>query len=242
MSTRVRPHVARVLEHTHAVLLPFDGTLCDLFADTDTAAIANRIQTQLFRRKHRMSLLVATVTDPLWMMEYAWKVGPAHGAKAEKLVHDMEMSAARTATPTPGIREVLQACQVSGRPVAVMGYTCPEAMESHLDAHGLRHLVGPVIGREQRSRRFRKPNAGAMIRRAVEALGVKPSDCALVSQYPEGMFAAQDSGTRAIGVVSEHARRKHLAAAEGSVVVSSLPELADALTTVPPAEAPGASV
>ncbi|MBB4917473.1 HAD family hydrolase [Streptosporangium saharense] len=229
-STRVRPHVARVLEHTRAVLLPFDGTVCDLFADVDTAAIAKRIRARLFKRGHRMTLMVAITADPLGMMAYARSVGPASGAEAEKIVRDAERAAARTATPEPGIHEVLRACQASGRPVAVMGYTCPTAMESHLEAHDLRHLVGPVIGRGQR-----RLSAQRLIRQAVEALGVEPSDCALVSQSPEGMFAAEEAGTHAIGVVSRHSTRKQLAFTSSAVVVSSLPKLADAITAVPPA-------
>ncbi|MFD0883949.1 HAD family hydrolase [Streptosporangium algeriense] len=145
----------------------------------------------------------------------------------------MERSAARTAVLTPGIQEMLRACQAGGRPVAVMGYTCPAVMESYLDAHGLRNLVGPVIGREQGRSSARKPIATTLIRQAVEALDTKPSDCALVSRFPEGMFAAEDSGTQAVGVVSKHTKRKHLAVTESAVVVSSLPELADALTAVP---------
>ncbi|MEV4098102.1 HAD family hydrolase [Streptosporangium saharense] len=235
-STRVRPHVARVLERTRAVLLPFDGTLCDLFADVDTAAIAERIR-RIFGRRHPMTLVVAVTADPLWMMAYARSVSPAYGAKAEKIVRDAERAAARTATPEPGIHEMLRACQASGRPVAVMGYTCPTVMESYLDAHDLRHLVGPVVGRGQR-----RLSSQRLIRQAVEALGVKPSDCALVSQSPEGMFAAEEAGTHAVGVVSRHSTRKRLASTSDAVVVSSLPKLADAITAVPPAETPDASM
>ncbi|MEV7008887.1 HAD family phosphatase [Streptosporangium sp. NPDC051022] len=235
-STRVRPHVIRVMEHTRAVLFPFDGTLCDLFADVDTTAIAERIRARLFDQGHRMSLLTSTSTDPLGMLAYAHNVSWAYGTEAEEIVRDAEMAAAKTATPTPGAHEVLRACQVGGRPVAVVGDTCRAAMESYLDAHGLRHLVGPIIGREQRRPSSREPVGTALIRQAVKALGAKPSDCALVSLSPQGMFAAKDAGTQAIGVVSKHAKRKRLAVTDGSVVISSLPQLADALTAVPAAE------
>ncbi|MBB2911399.1 beta-phosphoglucomutase-like phosphatase (HAD superfamily) [Streptosporangium becharense] len=239
-STRVRPHVARVLERTRAVLLPFDGTLCDLFAGVDTAAIAERIRARFFARGHRMSLLTSIVTDPLEMLAYAYHVSWAYGTEAEEIVRDAEIAAARTAVPTPGAHEVLLACQAGGRAVAVVGDTCSAAMAAHLDTHDLRHLAGPVIGREQRWPSSKEPAGVALVRQAVKALGTKPSDCALVSLSPQGMFVAADAGTRAIGVVSQHTKRKHLAAIGDSVVVSSLPQLAGALTAVPPAETFGA--
>ncbi|MGV9324799.1 HAD family hydrolase [Streptosporangium sandarakinum] len=230
-NTRVRPHVARVLERTHAVLLPFDGTLCDLFAGVDTAAIAERIRGGLFAAGHRMTLLAATVTDPLWMLAYAHDVGSDHGATAEEIMREAETAAAVTAVPVPGIHEVLRACQAGGRPVAVVGGTCSAAMETHLEIHGLRHLVGPVLGRERLRTTESRPYVD-LVRQAVKAMGLRPPACTLVSRSVGGMHTAGDAGLQAIGVVSEHGRRKRLAAAGGSVV-SSLPRLADALLAVP---------
>ncbi|MFF5211394.1 HAD family hydrolase [Streptosporangium sp. NPDC000396] len=229
-STRVRPHVARVLERTRAVLFVFDGTTCDLFSGVDTAAIAYGIRDRLFAQGHRMSLLTAIATDPLWMLAYAHGVSRDHGIEAEKTVRDAEMAAALTAVPTPGTDEVLQACQASGRRVAVVGDTSSAAMEAYLHAHDLRHLVGPIIGREQRPS-SQEPGV-ALARQAVKALDAEPSNCTLVSLSPHGMSVAAEAGVQAIGVVSKHANRKHLANVGGSVAVSSMHQLAGALTTV----------
>ncbi|WP_204014331.1 HAD family hydrolase [Sphaerimonospora thailandensis] len=141
------------------------------------------------------------------------------------------MGAAITAAPTPGALEVLQACQASGRPVAVVGDTCSAAMETYLDAHRLRHLVGPVIGRERRPISSEMPGVD-LVRQAVKVLGVEPSNCTLVGRSFMGMYVAAQAGIQAIGVVSKNGSRKHLAGVHGSVVVSTLPQLADALTTV----------
>ncbi|MFF0308213.1 HAD family hydrolase [Streptosporangium sp. NPDC004379] len=230
-SARVRPHVAHVLERTHAVLVPFDGTLCDLVTEVDTAAVAERIRDGLFAAGHRMTLLTSLLTDPLWMLAYAHDVGRDHGAAAEEIVREAETAAAVTAAPTSGIHEVLRACQAGGRPVAVVGGACSAAMEAHLETHGLRPLVGPVLGRERLRMTEDLPYVG-LVRQAVKAMGLRPSTCTLVSRSVGGMHTARDAGLRAIGVVSEHGRRKQLAAA-GGLVVSSLPRLADALLAVP---------
>jgi beta-phosphoglucomutase-like phosphatase (HAD superfamily) len=231
-NTRVRPHVARVLERTHAVLITFDGTLCELFIGVDTAAIAEKIHNMLVSAGHRMSILTGIADEPLWKMGYAYHVGPTYGAEAEEIVRDAEVAAALTAVPTPGAQEVLQACQDSGRGVAVAGDTCSAAVETYLDTHGLRQLVGPVIGRERRPTLSEWPGVD-LVRQAVQALGVEPSNCTLVSMSVLGMYVAAEAGTKAIGVVGKKSSRKHLAGVHGSVAVSTLPQLADALRAVP---------
>ncbi|WP_182904584.1 HAD family hydrolase [Microbispora sp. H13382] len=232
MSMRVRPHVARVLARTHTVLIPLDGTLCDFFRGVDTAAIANGIYEMLFSAGHRMSVLTAIEPDPLAKMGYAYSVGPNYGAQAEEMVREAELAAATTAVPASGAQEVLQACRASGRRVVVVGDTCSAAIEAYLDLHGLRHLAEAVVGREQRPALSEWPGVD-LVRQAVKALGAEPSGCTLVSMSVLGMWVAAEVGIRAIGVVSRNGSRKHLAGIGGSVVVSTLPELAGALTTVP---------
>ncbi|MGS2645769.1 HAD hydrolase-like protein [Streptosporangium sp. LJ11] len=242
-STRVRPHVALVLGRTRAALLAFDGTICDLFAGVDTEAIAERIRDRLFAQGHRMSLFTSIEADPLRMLRYAHHVSRAYGTEAEEIVRDAEMAAALTAVPTPGAREALQACQAGGRRVAVVGDTCSAAMETYLETHDLRHLVGPVIGREEHRPSSKEPIGLALARQVVKALGANPSECTVVSQSIEGMYAASKAGIQAIGVVGKYGNRKHLAGIGGidgiggSVVVSSLSQLAGALTAVPIADA-----
>ncbi|MEV6859832.1 HAD family phosphatase [Streptosporangium subroseum] len=244
-STRVRPHVALILGRTRAALFAFDGTICDLFAGVDTTAIAEKIHDRLFAQGHRMSLLTSIETDPLEMLAYAHHVSRDYGTEAEEIVRDAEMAAALTATPTPGAREALRACQTGGRRAAVVGATCSAAMETYLEAHDLRHLVGPVIGRDQRRPSSEAPIGLALARQAVKALGANPSDCTMVSQSVGGMYTASEAGIQAIGVVGKYGNRKHLAGiggVRGSVVVSSLSQLAGALTTVPIADAFEASL
>ncbi|MFF4774515.1 hypothetical protein ACFY05_16815 [Microtetraspora fusca] len=62
---------------------------------------------------------------------------------------------------------------------------------------------------------------------------VEPSVCTLVSMSVMGMYVAEEAGVQAIGVVGEHGSRKHLAGIHGSVVVSTLHQLAGALAAVP---------
>ncbi|MEV4377294.1 HAD hydrolase-like protein [Streptosporangium sp. NPDC049644] len=234
-ATRVRPHVARVLERTRAMVFVFDSVICDLFAGVDTSAITDDIRARL-PAPHPAPLLDSiaflTATSPLWLVAYAHQVSAAHGDEAEDILRAAETTAVTTAVPTPGVREALLACQAGGRSVAVVGSRYSATIESYLDRHELRQLVGPVIGY-----RHHRPSSGSMgtalVRRARKALAVKPAECAVVGASVRAMMIAADLGTRAIGVAGLRDSRKHMTEINGSVVVSSLPHLADAVATVP---------
>lgn len=235
-ATRIRPHVARVLEDTRAVLFVFDDVICDLFAGADTSAIADDIRARLPAPSPPISLLTGVAfrmtADPVWMVAHAHQVSAAHGDEAEDILRAAETAAVVTAVPVPGARQVLLACQAGGRRVAVVGGHYPATIESYLDRHGLRQLVGPVIGRRHH-RPSNTSTGSALVRQARKALAMKPAECTVVGASAQAMMAAADVGTQAVGVAGLRENRKHMANINGSVVVSSLPHLTDALATAP---------
>ncbi|MER5627069.1 HAD hydrolase-like protein [Streptosporangium sp. NPDC002544] len=237
-ATRVRPHVARVLERTRAMVFVFDSVICDLFAGMDTSAITDDIRSRLPPPSPSTLLAGAAflmATNPLWMVAYAHEVSAAHGDEAEDILRAAETAAVTTAVPAPGVRQVLLACQAGGRSVAVVGSRYSATIESYLDRHELRQLVGPVVG-YRHHRPSSRPMGAALVRRARKALAMNPAECTVVGASVQAMMIAADIGTQAIGVAGLRESRKHMAGINGSVVVSSLPHLADALATVPISE------
>jgi beta-phosphoglucomutase-like phosphatase (HAD superfamily) len=229
-----RPHVARVLEHTRAALFVFDDAICDLFRDVAPPPIAGEISDQLFAAGHRMSGLVALNPDPIGMMWYARRVNRDIGAEAARRVRDFEVAAARTAMPVSDVREALHACHASGRSIAVVGDTSSDAMESYLDTHGLRQLVGAVVGRERLfSLSLSLQTSESLLRQAMQDLDAEPSGCAIVTRSSRAVLVAKDVGIRSLGVVNKRAPRKHLADPPEAVAVSSMAHLAAGFATVP---------
>ncbi|MEU4834021.1 hypothetical protein [Streptosporangium sp. NPDC023615] len=217
------------------MLFVFDSVICDLFAGTDTPAIVDDIRARL-PAPHPATLVEAvaflTTTSPLWMVAYAYQVSPAHGDEAENILRAAETAAVTTAVPTPGVREALLACQAGGRRAAVVGSRYSATIESYLDRHELRHLVGPAIG-YRHHRPSSRPTGIALLRRARKALAVRPAECTVVGASVQMMTVAADLGTQAIGVAGLRDSRKHMADINGSVVVSSLHQLSDALAAAP---------
>ena len=155
-------------------------------------------------------------------------------ANAEQILHAAELSAAATATIAPEARQVIDACRSSGRKVVLFSTHSSDAVEAVLGLSGLRPLVGPVIGRNHVTAISWDFRAIAdLVRVTVQETDEQPANCAVVGLSVATMYAARETGARGIGVVNEHANRKHLAIFDAAVV-GSLPALAAALTTVPP--------
>jgi beta-phosphoglucomutase-like phosphatase (HAD superfamily) len=232
---RVRPHVARILDQTHTVLIA-SNAICELFTQEQTSLIAQNIRDQLLAEGHKMSLLTYIDGDPLSMLAYAHSRSPADGANAEQIIRDAELSAATTATITPGAPDVLQACLATHRRLAVVSVNCLNAVETYLDMHDLRRFVESIFGREDIAVTS-WDSATDLVRKTVETLGDEPARCTVVGLSVAAMYAARQAGTHGIGVVNKHANRKHLASFD-AVVVSSLPDLAAAITAIPRAQSP----
>jgi beta-phosphoglucomutase-like phosphatase (HAD superfamily) len=125
---------------------------------------------------------------------------------------------------------VIEACRETGRSVAVMSVHCAEAVETVLGLSDLRPWTGPVIGRDHiKATTWDFHTITDLVRVTVQAVGEEPANCAVVGLSVAAMYAAREVGACGIGVVNQHANRKHLAIFEAAVV-PSLP----ALTTVHP--------
>ncbi|MGW5683443.1 HAD hydrolase-like protein [Nonomuraea sp. NPDC003754] len=222
------------MEQTGAALFGFDDALCDLSHGVDGAAIAREIHDRLFATGHRMPLLVAVNPNPIDMMWYAREVDPDIGAEATELLRKAETAAAATAVPVPGVQEALHTCHASGRSIAVVGDTSSDAVETYLDMHGLRQLVGAVISREHLfSLPVNLQTDENLLLQAVQALAAGPSDSALVTLTPHRIYWAKDAGLRSLGVVNKRGARKHLTGPSGAVAVSSMAHLASGFASVP---------
>jgi beta-phosphoglucomutase-like phosphatase (HAD superfamily) len=232
--TVTRPHVVRVLEQTRTALFVFDDAVCDLSSGMDGAVIAREIHDRLFAAGYRMSLFVAIDPNPIGMMWYAHSVDSGIGAEAAELLRKAEAAAATAAVPVPGVQEAFHACHARGRNIAVVGDTSSVAMERYLDMHGLRQLVGAVIGREHLFSLPASLQTGVtLLQRTMQALDAKPSDSALVTLTPHRIYTAKNAGLNSIGIVNKRGARKHLTGPPGGVAVSSMAHLASGFTSVP---------
>ncbi|MFI7551946.1 HAD family hydrolase [Micromonospora sediminimaris] len=219
-----------------ALLLDFDGPVCNIFAGYPARTVAREL-VQILRTQGADA---ADQPDPLEVLRGA-------GARADKdlttAVEDAlvaaEVRAASTAEPTPYGREVIVAASQLGIPVAVVSNNSPQAVDAYLRAHRLTRHIALVVGRAYADPARMKPNP-APILGAAEALGVEPGRCVLVGDSLSDIEGARAAGTRVIGYANKPPKERAFREAGADIVVTSMRDIAEALVEAVEAGSGGA--
>ncbi|GAA2390719.1 hypothetical protein [Dactylosporangium salmoneum] len=233
--SRVRPHLAEILDRTNHVVVTF-SVLGNLLPEP--AAVARQISGMLHESGHRTSILMGISDNPFDMLAEAYGVSEEAGRRAEQLVHDAEVDAADWVPVTAGTAELFEACRATGRTITVYAPHSESAVGRYLHRLGLRSLVGPALGR---GFAMRNPAVRTMAP-VFDAIGVRAEESAVVCATFAAMSATQRAGAHAIGVERLREPRKMLHGGEGrNAVVRSLMALAEAMTECGPARTAGAA-
>ncbi|PZG20748.1 hypothetical protein C1I95_08895 [Micromonospora craterilacus] len=151
---------------------------------------------------------------------------PDHAVEAEAVVSALELDAALTARPAPGLQQLLGVCVASGRDVAVISDLSESAVLATLQGQGMNGHVAVVAARQGLD--LSACDAARTAERAADLLGVGVANCLVVSGNAGVLFAAHRVGAVGLGCECGRDRRKHLAETD-SPVVSSIATLTRAL-------------
>jgi phosphoglycolate phosphatase len=113
--------------------------------------------------------------------------------------------------PAPHIIDVLAACRESGRSAAVISTTPAEEVRAYLDAHDLSAQITVIA---------------AYIDQAASALEASATDCAVITNSPSDIEAAQAAGVPVIAYVKTPDDADHMVSAGASVYVYSMSDVA----------------
>lgn len=218
-----RHKVVEVLDASEAVLLDFDGPVCDLFAGFPAPDVADAMRSALSAWGVGDTRLGFDSTDPLVVM----RAGAAHiGSEA---AHDVlarfEMQAARDAALTPGASECLHAFAAARKPVIIVSSNDSEAVQSFLVDKGLRDLVVGVVGRPSDDLDTMKPHPRTLLE-ACDAVGVASAHAVMIGDSVSDIDAARAAGCASIGYANKPGKERTLASA--TVVVNDMHEIASA--------------
>jgi phosphoglycolate phosphatase len=215
-----------LLHRSTAVLLDFDGPVCDVFAVHPPGAVADELAAMLNNRGVALPRNDVRTLDPLDLLEWVAEACPHWLPDAETVVTAGEITAATTAPPTPGSGAFLEACDATGHPVAVVSNNAGGAVTAHLERRGLRHLVRHVQGRDPSDPRLMKPDPHA-VHAALAALGRAPSEAVLIGDSRADVAAGQAAGVPVIGYLSRPGRAGQFTGADA--LTTSLQLLAELL-------------
>ncbi|BCJ29589.1 HAD family hydrolase [Actinocatenispora sera] len=218
---------AQVLASASLILLDFDGPTAHLFAGASARTVADRLAAQLAAA----GVPLPDDADQYGPPELGAELIRQHRDQAdtiEALVSAAETEAARTAEPTPGCRDMLDAAQRTGRPVVIVSNNSAAAVCAYLDKHHLTDYIAEVIGRPHAAPELMKPNPWP-VHEAARRHHVPAADCVLIGDSATDIEAAQAAGAASIGYVNKPGKAECLNNAGATVTIADMHDLADAI-------------
>jgi HAD superfamily hydrolase (TIGR01509 family) len=227
--------VARIIDRTRWLLLDFDGPICSIFAGISPSSVAAQLRDVLAAEGVQLSEAGLDGNDPLQVLRSTASLDSALTTRVECTLRAAELTASRTAEPTPHARETILACHATNRTVAVVSNNSQVAVESYLRIHELDEHVDLVVGRTQPDPRLLKPNP-YLVLQAMQALGADPDASVFLGDTSSDMHSAQAAGILSIGYANKPGKRDHLLRAGASAVITTMAHLETALLTQPSTE------
>lgn len=203
-----------------AVLMDFDGPICDVFAKLHAEEVAGRLAFYAAELLgvDRPSLYSS---DPLVVRRNSWisVLDETVQSQIEQYLCDLEVVAALEAPPTPGADQLLRWLDHEGIPWAVVTNNCEEAVRAHFKARGL--VAPPIVARDKHTPLLMKPAPDCLLA-AVELLGGDIRTSWMLGDSVRDVQAAIRAGTPSIGLANKPGKEFRLRTAGATHVVTSM--------------------
>ncbi|MEV4134138.1 hypothetical protein AB0J72_18450 [Dactylosporangium sp. NPDC049742] len=134
-----------ILAQAGALLMSFNGPVCDLWAVARQASAADRLRRAVEERGFAVDGSLRESDDPMPLLQYALtRDDPGLHLAADDLMTSVEWEAVPNAVPTPGGHETIRAAHAAGKPVAIASDASQMAIDGYLKRHDLAVLVTAV--------------------------------------------------------------------------------------------------
>ncbi len=203
-----------------AWLFDLDGTLMDT-DDQTVARLARRLA--LFGPARARRLARRTVMSAESPLNLALTVADVVGL--DSWVFALRRRLSRQVTPTfrlvPGVQPLLEYLATQ-HPLGIVSTRSRKDAEAFVAQHGLEELFTVIVTQE--STRRLKPHREP-IEFAARALGVFPTECAMVGDTTVDVRAARSAGAWAVAVLCGFGERRELARAGAHLILPSTGDL-----------------
>ncbi|GGT00624.1 hydrolase [Planobispora rosea] len=220
--------LVEIFRQSRAVLLDFDGPVCSVFAGLPAPVVAARLKQLLQDQGVELPRDVVELDDPLKVLRRTAVFAPEMVDKVETSFMTYEIEAAGSARITPGVRELLDACAETGRPVVIVSNNSEPAIKTFLGLADLRERVAGVVGRPISNPIEMKPHPRSLFR-ACEMVDVPPGEAVLIGDSDFDMQAAANAGSRSIAYADAPGKDESLTQAGADAVTKSMQELTEAI-------------
>jgi len=203
-----------------AVLLDFDGPLCDVFHGYPAPEVAARL-IEIASQDVPPPTGVFEETDPMKVLRaFSHRCEtPQARLKLDRELENLERAAIAVAPATPGALDLLNALSESGVPWAVASNNAAPPIRDFLSRHGFNSAV--VAGRDPADVDLMKPNPSCLLQ-AARYLGVSVERTSFLGDSPFDVTAALACGSRPVGFANKPGKRSVLEAAGASLIVDEV--------------------
>ncbi|MEC3980249.1 HAD family hydrolase [Amycolatopsis sp. H20-H5] len=213
--------VGELLAARDHVFLDFDGPVCAVFAAVPALEVAERLKPLV---GHALPAEIVATGDPLDVLAYAATCGPSTARVVERQLGRLEQEAVTSATPTPGVEELLEALVARGFTVTIVSNNSADAVRSFLVLRDLARHVRGISARTTADPAVLKPSP-ALLEAAMRSVGAAPRQCVMVGDSARDLEAARAAGVASIAFAPDPARRAKLEALCPDAVVGTLADL-----------------
>jgi phosphoglycolate phosphatase len=234
MSTVQARGLAATVQQVQALLLDFDGPVCDIFAGYPAPQIAQELRELISRQGHPVAPALIGKEDPLQVLRV---VARLYSSDVTQFVAEAfraaELAAVETAQPTPGAAEVIEAARSTQRNLSIVSNNSREAVTAYLECHDLGRYFDRVVGRyDDMNPALLKPSRH-LVDLATVGFETPPQATSLVGDSVTDIEAAQATGIGSIGYANKAGKDRAFVKAGATAVIHSMDELAAALRQAP---------
>ena len=222
-----RADLVELLSGKTSILLDFDGPVCSIFSNHPAPDVAASLRAVLTAAGVPVPPNLETERDPLEVLKWSATLGrPALVREVESRLCAEEITAARTAVPTPFGRESIIGALEAGKSVAIVSNNSAGAINTYQARQRLTRYKLPISGRVYARPDLMKPNPQPILA-AAKLAGASPADCVLIGDSMADIDGAHAAGVSVIGYANRPEKVDRFAHAD--VVITSMIEVANAL-------------
>ncbi|GGU29140.1 HAD family hydrolase [Lentzea flava] len=219
----------RILANADAVLLDFDGPICDVFAGFPAHLVADQLRRVLAEGGYdELPAQIEKTEDPFDVLYYAATLGDDEAEYVEASQRAHEVEAVASSEPTPGAHDFIRAWHASGRVLAVVSNNSAAAVEAYLHLHELTACVDYVSARADSDSSRLKPSP-FLLQQASEHLKITAARGVLIGDSLTDIQAAHAAGARVIGYANRPGKVDLFASEMPQAIVTDLTYLNSAL-------------
>ena len=225
----LRADLIELLAGKTSILLDFDGPVCSIFSNHLAPDVAASLRGVIVAAGVPVPTDVETERDPLEVLKWSATLGqPALVRQVEARLCAEEITAARTATPTPFGRETIIGAIEAGKSIAVVSNNSAGAIQAYLSRQRLTRYKLPISGRAFARPDLMKPSPEPILA-AAKLANASPADCVLIGDSMADIDGARAAGVPVIGYANRPEKVDRFVDAQSDAVVTSMVEIANAL-------------